>query len=179
MWRKIIILLTANSKERGSLTSRTRDMRNREMLKCEIAKRFLVQLVVTWGEEASGAKFFHSFGDCDLECRDSSPQEFRNAEIPKCEMAKSTRDPVLVIQRCWILGNLIEGLLLLFMINCSIMIQLAKPNHGFWMVGDLVAEAFFPKKIRGVTKEVVNKRNMLWLCACSGEEWKMNWTVER
>jgi hypothetical protein len=50
---------------------------------------------------------------------------------------------VLVIQWCWILGNLIKGLLLLIMINCSIMIQLAKPNHGSWMVGVLVAESLF------------------------------------
>jgi hypothetical protein len=78
-----------------------------------------------------------------MKSRDSSPQECRNAEIPKCEMAKSTRDPVLVIQRCWILGNLIEGLLLLFMINCSVTIQLAEPNHGSWTVGVSVAEALF------------------------------------
>jgi hypothetical protein len=26
------------------------------------------------------------FRDYDLECRDSSPQECRNVEIPKCEM---------------------------------------------------------------------------------------------
>jgi hypothetical protein len=73
----------------------------------------------------------------------SSPQECRNAEILKCEMAKSMRDPVLVIQRCWILGNMIEGILLFFMINCSIMIQLAEPNHGSWMVGVSVAKVLF------------------------------------
>jgi hypothetical protein len=61
--------------------------------------------------------------------------------MPKCEMAKSMRDPVLVIQRCWILGNLIEGLLVLFMINCSVTIQLAKLNHGSWTVGVSVDKA--------------------------------------
>jgi hypothetical protein len=65
------------------------------------------------------------FMGCDLECRGSSPQECRNAEIPKCEMVKSTRDPELVIQQCWILGNMIKGLLFLFTINCSVTIQLA------------------------------------------------------
>jgi hypothetical protein len=63
--------------------------------------------------------------------------------MPKCEMAKSTRDPVLVIQRYWILGNLIKGLLLFFMINCLVMIQLVEPNHGSWTVGVSVAEALF------------------------------------
>jgi hypothetical protein len=52
------------------------------------------------------------------------------------------RDPVLVIQRCWILGNLIEGLLLLFTVNRSVTIQLAKLNHDSWTVGDLVTNAF-------------------------------------
>jgi len=50
-------------------------------------------------------------------------------------MAKLMQDIVLVIQRCWILGNLIEGLLFLFTINCSVTIQLAEPNHGSWTVG--------------------------------------------
>jgi hypothetical protein len=62
--------------------------------------------------------------------------------MPKCEMAKSTRDPVLVIQWCWILGNLIEGLLFLFTVNRSVMIQLAELNHDSWTVGDSVADAF-------------------------------------
>jgi hypothetical protein len=65
--------------------------------------------------------------------------------MPKCEMRngeKSTRDPVLVIQRCWILGNLIEGLLLLFTVNRSVTIQLAELNHDSWTVGDSVADAF-------------------------------------
>jgi hypothetical protein len=48
---------------------------------------------------------------------------------------------------------MIEGLLFLFMISCSTAIQLAEQNHGSWTVGDLVAEVFFPKEIRGVTKE--------------------------
>jgi hypothetical protein len=82
------------------------------------------------------------FQDCDLECRDSSQKECRNVEIPKCEMAKSMRDLVILIQRCWILGNLIEGLLFLFTINSSVMIQLAELNHGSWMVGVSVADAF-------------------------------------
>jgi hypothetical protein len=77
-----------------------------------------------------------------MESRDSSPQECRNDEMPKCEMVKSTRDPVLVIQRCWILGNLIEGLLFLFTVNRSVTIQLAELNHDSWMVGDSVADAF-------------------------------------
>ena len=67
----------------------------------------------------------------------------RNAEIPKCEMVKSTQDLVLVIQWCWILGNLIEGLLFLFTINCSVTIQLVEPNHGSWTVHILVVEALF------------------------------------
>jgi hypothetical protein len=99
--------------------------------------------VVTRGKESSGANFSWSFWDCDLECRDSSPQECRNAEILKCEMAKSMQDPVLVIQWCWIVGNLIKGLLLLLMINCSVTIQLAEPNHGSWTAGVLVAESLF------------------------------------
>jgi hypothetical protein len=61
------------------------------------------------------------------------------------------QDPADLIQRCWLFEHLIEGLLLIFMINCSVTIQLAEPNHGSWTVGDSVAEAFFPKKIRGVT----------------------------
>jgi hypothetical protein len=64
-------------------------------------------------------------------------------QVSKCEMEKSKRDPVLVIQRCWILGNLIEGLLLLFTVNRSVTIQLAELNHDSWMVGDSVADAFF------------------------------------
>jgi hypothetical protein len=47
------------------------------------------------------------------------------------------------------------------MINCSVTIQLAEPNHGSWMVGDSVAEVFLPKKIRGVTAEEVDKRKTL------------------
>jgi hypothetical protein len=49
------------------------------------------------------------------------------------------------------------------MINCSVMIQLEKSNHGSWMVDDSVAEAFFffPKKIQGVTEEEVDKRYTL------------------
>jgi hypothetical protein len=66
-----------------------------------------------------------------------------------------------LIQRCWLIGNLIEGLLFHLTGNRSVTIQLAEPNHGSWTVGDSVAEAFFPKKIRGVTEEEVNKRNTL------------------
>jgi hypothetical protein len=77
-----------------------------------------------------------------MKSQDSSPQECRNVEMPKCEMAKSTRDPMLVIQRCWILGNMIEGLLLLFTVNRSVMILLAELNHDSWIVGDSVADAF-------------------------------------
>jgi hypothetical protein len=50
---------------------------------------------------------------------------------------------VLVIQRCWILGNLIEGILFLFIINCSVTIQLVELNHVSWMVEVLVVEALF------------------------------------
>jgi hypothetical protein len=65
------------------------------------------------------------FEDHDLESRDASQQEFTTCEISKCQhvelskckVAKSTRDPVLVIQRCWILGNLIEGLLFHLTVN--------------------------------------------------------------
>jgi hypothetical protein len=49
---------------------------------------------------------------------------------------------VLVIQQCWILGNLIEGLLFLFTFNRSVTIQLEELNHDSWMVGDSVADAF-------------------------------------
>jgi hypothetical protein len=86
-------------------------------------------------KEASGAKFFWSFRDCDLECRDSSSQECQNAEILKWEMEKSTRDPMLVIQWCWILGNLIKGLMLLLMINFSATIQL---ENQIMVLGRLV-----------------------------------------
>ena len=103
--------------------------------------------MVTRREGAIPAKLlFRSFRDRDMERQDISSQgmlKCKNTEIPKCEMAKSMRDPVLVIQWCWILRNLIEGLLLLFMINCSIVIQLSEPNHGSWTIGVSVAEALF------------------------------------
>jgi hypothetical protein len=67
----------------------------------------------------------------------------KNVEMQKCEVVKSTQDPVLVIQWRWILGNLIEGLLSLFMINYSVMIQLSEPNHGSCTVVILVAKALF------------------------------------
>jgi hypothetical protein len=51
------------------------------------------------------------------------------------------------------------------MIIYSVMIQLAEPNHGSWTVGNLVAEAFFPKKIRGVTQEEVDKKDIRYDCA--------------
>jgi hypothetical protein len=53
------------------------------------------------------------------------------------------QDPADLIQWCWLFEHLIEGLLLIFMINCSVTIQLAELNHGSWTVGDSVAEAFF------------------------------------
>jgi hypothetical protein len=62
--------------------------------------------------------------------------------MPKCEMVKSMRDPVLVIQWCWILGNLIEGLMFLFTVNRSVTIQLEELNHDSWAVGDSVVDAF-------------------------------------
>jgi hypothetical protein len=37
---------------------------------------------------------------------------------------------------------MIEGLLFHFMVNCSVMIQLAELNHGSWTFGDSVVEAF-------------------------------------
>jgi hypothetical protein len=49
---------------------------------------------------------------------------------------------VLVIQRCWILGNMIKGLLFLFTVNRSVTIQLAELNHDSWTVGDSVVDAF-------------------------------------
>jgi hypothetical protein len=49
---------------------------------------------------------------------------------------------VLVIQWCWILGNMIEGLLLLFIVNRSVMIQLVELNHDSWTVGDSVTDVF-------------------------------------
>ena len=58
-----------------------------------------------------------------------------------------------LIQWCWLIGNLIEGLLFHLTGNRSVTIQLAEPNHGSWMVGDSVVEAFLPNKIRGVTEE--------------------------
>jgi hypothetical protein len=66
-----------------------------------------------------------------------------------------------LIQRCWLIGNLIEGLLFHLIGNRSVTIQLAEPNHGSWMVGDSVAEAFLSMKIQGVTEDDVNKRNTL------------------
>jgi hypothetical protein len=71
--------VTGKSKERGSLTSRTRDMRNREMLKCKIA---------TWSFGDCGMEF-HSFKDRDMECQDISSQKLpksRNAEMRNCDM---------------------------------------------------------------------------------------------
>ena len=53
-----------------------------------------------------------------------------------------TQDPVDLIQRCWLFEHLIKGLLLIFMINYSVTIQLAEPNHGSWMVGNSVADVF-------------------------------------
>jgi hypothetical protein len=52
------------------------------------------------------------------------------------------RNPVDLIQRCWLIGNLIEGLLFHFTGNRSVTIQLAELNHDYWMVGDSVADAF-------------------------------------
>jgi hypothetical protein len=57
--------------ESRCLATGIRDMRNREMPKCEIA---------TW-----------SFGDRDLESRDASQQEFATCEIAKCRNAKCER----------------------------------------------------------------------------------------
>ena len=51
--------------------------------------------------------------------------------------------PMDLIQWCWLFENLIKGIMLIFTINFSVMIQLAEPNHGSWMVGVLVAEALF------------------------------------
>ena len=50
---------------------------------------------------------------------------------------------MLVIQWYWILGNLIEGLLLLFTVNRSVTFQLPELNHDSWTVGDSVADVFF------------------------------------
>jgi hypothetical protein len=83
-----------------------------------------------------------SISDRDLGSQDSSPQECRNAKMLNCEIVKSTRDPMLVILQCWILGNLIEGLLFLFTVNRSVTIQLEELNHDSWTVGDSVADAF-------------------------------------
>jgi hypothetical protein len=47
-----------------------------------------------------------------------------------------------LIQRCWLIGNLIEGLLFHLTGNRSVMIQLDKLNHDSWTVGDSVADAF-------------------------------------
>jgi hypothetical protein len=89
------------------------------------------------------SSFFRVLGITTWSIKISHHKECQNAKIPKCKMVKSARDPVLVIQWCWILGNLIEGLRLFFTINCSVMIQLLEPNHGSWMIGVSVAEAFF------------------------------------
>jgi hypothetical protein len=65
-----------------------------------------------------------------------------------------------VIQRCWLIGNLIEGLFFHLMVNCSVMIQLAELNHSSSTFGDSVAEEF-SLEIRGVTKLVgEHKRDM-------------------
>ena len=47
-----------------------------------------------------------------------------------------------VNQRCYLIGNLIEGLLFHLTVNCSVMIQLTELNHSSWMFGNSVAEAF-------------------------------------
>jgi hypothetical protein len=119
--------------------------RNAEMRNCESALWIsawsppVVTSSKSCREELEETSSISEFGTWRVE---TLHHRNRNAEMPKCEMAKSTRDPVLVIQRCWILGNLIEGLLLLFTVNRSVMIQLAELNHDSWTVGDSVADAF-------------------------------------
>jgi hypothetical protein len=49
---------------------------------------------------------------------------------------------VLVIEQCWILENLIEGILFLFIVNRSVTIQLEELNHDSWTVSNSVADAF-------------------------------------
>jgi hypothetical protein len=48
---------------------------------------------------------------------------------------------------------MIEGLLFLFMINCSVTIQLAEQIMVLGRLAIQLLKAFFPKEIRGVTKE--------------------------
>ena len=52
------------------------------------------------------------------------------------------QNPADLIQQCWLIGKLIEGLLFHLAGNRLVMIQLAELNHDSWMVGDSVADAF-------------------------------------
>jgi hypothetical protein len=52
---------------------------------------------------------------------------------------------------------MIEELLFLFMINCSVTIQLAERNHGSWMIDNSVAEA---KKIEDILKQQLSEKKV-------------------
>jgi hypothetical protein len=67
------------------------------------------------------------------------------------------RDPIDLIQPCLLIGNLIEGLLLIFTINCSVMFQLEEPNRGSWTFGDSVFDAF-SLEIQGVIEGVYKEK---------------------
>jgi len=114
--------------------------RNDEMLKCEntFRCRLWSSLVVLW--EGGASTKLSSF--LVIVTWRVETLHHRNVEMPKYEMAKSMWDPVLVIQWCWILGNLIEGILFLFTVNRSVTIQSAKLNHDSWTVGDSFVDAF-------------------------------------
>jgi hypothetical protein len=47
-----------------------------------------------------------------------------------------------LIQRCWLIENLIEGLLFHLTSNRSVTIQLAELNRDSWTVGDSIDDAF-------------------------------------
>ena len=47
-----------------------------------------------------------------------------------------------LIERYWLIGNLIEGLLFHLIGNRSVTIQLTELNHDFWTVGESVADVF-------------------------------------
>jgi hypothetical protein len=58
-----------------------------------VSKHFTTRMSKCRNAEMKKTPFGVGFGYWELECRNTSPQECRNAEMPKCEMEKSTQDP--------------------------------------------------------------------------------------
>jgi hypothetical protein len=67
----------------------------------------------------------------------------RHAKLRIAEIRNAKDILFLVIQCVQVNSNMIGGLLFHLTANCSVMIQLAEPNHGSWTVGVSVAEALF------------------------------------